>query len=288
MAADDASTDPAHQAVQQLLRPIARLALAHGLRLGELVEMLKQAMLDAAQAQDGALSMSQLSVRTGVHRKDVRALLAAPTGRTPRRRSPAVEVFARWLSDGRYLTTRGRPRVLPRQAAADGQPSFDGLVTSVTTDVHPRSVLDELLRLSLAAVDERGRVRLVAAAFVPRRDRAQMLGLLADNVGDHLDAAVDNLLGDGPRFLEQALFSDELSAESAQEFNLATRAAWDAVHALLMPRLQALYERDRSRPARQRRHRVRLGVYGYVAGPPDAAPAAAADDPTGAPDDDAR
>lgn len=257
-ASDD---DPRHAPLLRLLEPLARLALAQGLTLQSLNELLKHALAAAAMRADPGASMSQVSVRTGVHRKDLRRIAERPSPRATR--SPGAEVFARWLADPRFLTQRGRPRVLPRVAVRDGEPGFDQLAGSVTTDVHPRAVLEELLRLGLVEVDARDRVHLVAQAYVPHRDRAGMLGLLADNVGDHLDAAVANLDGDGQRFLEQAMFSDGLSAESAAAFNAATRRAWLAVQAELMPVLQALYERDRTGEATTD-HRVRLGVYGYA------------------------
>jgi hypothetical protein len=267
----DAPDDPADQALLQILLPLSRLALAHGLRLPALVELLKLALVQAAVGAQAGLSMSQLSVRTGVHRKDLRRLLAHPVPRPTR--SPASEVFARWLSDPRYLTARGKPRVLPRAATRPDEPSFDELVASVTTDVHSRGVLDELLRLAIVSVDARGRIAVTADAFVPGADRRQMLGLLADNVRDHLDAAVANL-GAGPPgalapFLEQAMFSDELSEASARSFNAATARAWEAVYQVLMPELQRLFEQDRA-TSDARPYRVRLGVYGYAERNPDA------------------
>jgi hypothetical protein len=259
--------DPRQQPLLRLLEPLARLALAQGLTLQTINELMKVALAGAALRLDPDASMSQVSVRTGVHRKDLRRLAGRPAPRPTR--SPGSEVFARWLTDPRYLTVRGRPRVLPRTAPPDDGPSFDELAASVTTDVHPRAVLDELLRLALVDIDPRGRIRMVSPAYVPHRDRLRTLALLADNVGDHLDAAVANLEGDGSRFLEQALFSDGLSAESAETFNRATRRAWLSVQADLMPLLQRLYDTDRSTDA-PADHRVRLGVYGYSEREPDA------------------
>jgi hypothetical protein len=258
-ASDDA--DPRHAPLLRLLEPLARLALAQGLTLQTLTELAKHALAAAAMRADPRASMSQISVRTGVHRKDLRRIAERHAPRPAR--SPGAEVFARWLSDPRYLTRRGGPRVLPRTSLREDQPSFDALAASVTTDVHPRAVLEELLRLGLAELDARDRVRLIAQAYVPRGDRAGMLVLLADNVGDHLDAAVANLEGDGERFLEQAMFSDGLTAASAESFTRATRRAWLAVQSELMPVLQALYERDRA-GGEPTDHRVRLGVYGYA------------------------
>ena len=181
-------------------------------------------------------------------------------------RSVASEVFTRWLSDPHWRTSRGKPRVLLRQDE-DGGPSFESLVAGVTRDVHPRSVLEELLRLRLVETSPgpRGveRVRVVRQAFVPTADPQLALAMARDNLADHAAAVCANLDGDGRRFLEQAIFSDELTAESAARFNRETREAWERLFERMMPRLRALHESDRHSKA-PRDHRVRLGVYGYA------------------------
>ena len=59
-------------------------------------------------------------------------------------------VFAHWRSDKRYRKRGGAPRTLPRVGPA---PSFESLAQEVTRDVHPRALLEELLRLKLAVLD---------------------------------------------------------------------------------------------------------------------------------------
>ena len=199
---------------------------------------------------------------TGVHRKDLRRIRTTGSTARAHSRSIAAEVFARWQSDPRFLTSRGRPRVLSRQGDDPAQPSFEQLVAGITRDVHPRPVLDELLRLRLAETIGAGesRVRLLQSAYVPAGDSMQMIQLAHDNLADHCAAVAANLSGEGRRFLEQAIFSDGLTAESAHAFNRDTLAAWEAAFASLMPRLRALYDADRT-ATQPRDHRVRLGMY---------------------------
>ncbi len=253
------------EAMLAMLRPLAGIALTLGLKLPELVELTKIALTEAARARPAtARSDSRIAVMTGVHRKDLRRLRERGERLLLRRRSIAAEAFSRWLSDPLFLTHRGRPRVLPRNRPDGAGRSFDGLVASISRDVHPRGVLDELQRLGLAALDGRDRVRLTAPAFVPGRDRDALLRFAAANVADHLHAT-DLNLRDGPtRFLEQAIYADELSQRSAEEFNTATREAWEVMFTQMMPRLRRLFERDR-REGLEMTHRVRLGMYGVVA-----------------------
>jgi Family of unknown function (DUF6502) len=265
--ADPDTQSPAQAALAELLAPLCELALRDGVKLQALVELTKRALVNAADTlygQDGAaLSDSRVSVMTGVHRKDLRSLRETAQPISVRRKNLAAEVFGRWLADPQYLTSKGKPRVLPRQSAKDAEPSFDSLVAGVSQDVHPRAVLEELVRLELAHWDEHDKVRVLANAFTPSADRDAQRRFLAANAADHMRAGRENIDRRGRAFLEQAIYSDQLSAESAQEFNGATLATWEQAFASLMPQLRELYQRDR-REQRAMTQRVRFGMYGYV------------------------
>lgn len=266
---------PGESVLAELLGPICDLAVSEGVKLQTLIDMLKHGLVDAAIRQpDGNtgsipadLSDSRLSVMTGVHRKDLRALRKLGALRAVRHRHLAAEIFARWLSDPQFLTRKGQPRVLPRQSRQSTEPSFESLVAGISTDVHPRSVLDELLRLSLVtwnAPDGNDTIKVIATAFTPSEDRVAQLRFLSANAADHLRAGCANLEHKGRAFLEQAIYSDELSKQSAERFNQLTLQAWERAFADLMPALRELFKADQN-SGRPMDHRVRFGMYGYVA-----------------------
>lgn len=251
------------QAIQAVLRPLARLAVAKGMPCPVVEAQLKRAFVAAAREAHPHLpahrAVSRIATATGLNRREV-TRLTQTTDPPPTRRPVAAELFARWASDPSYRDRRGRPRVLPRQGDA---PSFESLAQSVTRDVHPRSLLDELVRLGLAVHDaERDTVRLVRDAFVPRGDAERMLGFLGHNVGDHLDAAVANVLGDGGDHFEQAIFADGLSAHSLERMRELVSAQWRELVSALVPAIQALIEQDRA-AARVCDRRVRIGLYTF-------------------------
>jgi hypothetical protein len=178
-------------------------------------------------------------------------------------------VFTKWLADPSLTTRKGELMALPRQGPA---PSFEALAQSVTRDVHPRSLLDELCRLGLARIDG-DMVHVARDSFVPRGDTDRMLGFLGSNVGDHLRAAVANVLADTPPHLEQAVFADELSTESLEAFRQLMRTQWKALLEATVPALQHLIDADRA-AGRPQVQRVRVGLYTYseaMAAPPDRA-----------------
>jgi hypothetical protein len=272
------------RACQAVLRPVARLAVGRGLLFGDVAEVLKQCFVEAARdAHPGVVpnrAVSRISATTGVNRREVTRLMQRADGEAaPARPSPATQAFTRWLSDPTLLDAEGAPIALLPQGPA---PSFESLANSITRDVHPRTLLEELTRLGLARVDEAdGRVHLLHSAFVPRADLDRMLAFLGANVGDHLAAAVDNVLSDGSRHFEQALFADELSEASLAEVRERVGNEWQRLLHTLAPALQALIDADKAagRPADQR---LRIGLFAYtdaMAPAPDPAPAASVSSP---------
>ena len=130
--------------------------------------------------------VSRISAATGINRREVTRL----TQRAPRRADAARPLAGqRAVRTLAYAAAVPRPRGASRGScrARAPAPSFETLAQAITRDVHPRSLLDELLRLGLAELDPAtDTVSLLRDAFVPRGDRVRMLGFLGDNVGDHL------------------------------------------------------------------------------------------------------
>ena len=256
------------RALESLLAPLAKLAVAHGLPFAVVEELFKRAYVDAARAQlsdpAGQRDISRVSIATGLNRREVTRLSHEREVGAATRRSPATELFTRWRGDRKLRNKRGQPMPLPRQGKA---PSFEALAHSVTRDVHPRSLLEELCRLGLAKLSADGEtVRLVREAFVPRGDASRMFGFLGSNVGDHLSGAVANVLADTSPHLEQALFADELSAESMRVVHDLVAAQWQALMRALVPKINKLIETDRraaGRPDQRADQRMRIGLYTY-------------------------
>lgn len=259
----------AAQAISQVLRPLARLMIDHGLQLPSMVELLKEALVaEAGQAYglaDKGSSDTRIALLTGVHRKDVKRLREAPTlaaGTTPMV-PVAASVVARWISEPRFLNADQTPRPLARTPSRGnaGEPDFTTLVAEVSRDVGSRAVLDELDRLGVVELREDGHVALLSTAFVPHEGLSESFHFLASNVSDHLAAAVHNLALDrrGPLKLEQSAFSQDLSAEQADQLQQLARRLWS--NALQQFLQTATVAEQRSQNVPGPRYRVRFGTY---------------------------
>ena len=138
-------------------------------------------------------------------------------------------------------------------------------MASVSSDVRPRAVLDELVRLGMAQEDDQQQVALLITGFVPRQAFAEMAQLMQDNLHDHIAAASLNLQGEH-NYLEQSVFVDQLSDASAQRLHTVAAKAWRQAFKTVMTEAQARFDHDQQHtdPA-QRVHRARFGSYFYAA-----------------------
>lgn len=272
-----------HEALAGLLASVARLGVAKGLPCAQVEEMLRLAFVQAASKAHPGLQehrkVSRISTTTGINRREVTRLVQQlnQPGATPARpRSLASEAFAHWRTQPAYRDAAGQPRSLPRLGP---EPSFETLAQAITRDVHPRSLLDELVRLGLAHWDEGSdQVSLARETFVASGDAARQLGFLGDNVGDHLRAAVDNVLGGDDRLhFEQALFADGLPLQALQSVRPAVRAQWQQLLTTLVPALEAQVAQAATQQEPPQ-GRLRVGLYTYHEGaaPPPTEPERAA------------
>lgn len=259
-------------ALEALLAPLARLCVDHGLAHAPVEELLKRAFVraarDARQAAGatGGRDVSQVATATGLSRREVARLSGELSPLPAQRPSPAGRAYAHWMTSPDLCGPDGRPLALPRSGPP---PSFENLAQSITRHVHPRSLLDEMLRLGLVQLSDDGQtVHFEPDRVSPTQDDAQMFGFLGANVGDHLAAAAANVAHRDRRHFEQAIYADELSAQSAAAIADLARTHWARLRAELIPELEGLIAADQA-AGRPGTHRARLGLFTYNEPEPD-------------------
>ena len=243
--------------------PLVRLMVRFGVTYPVFLAQVKLVFLQAAEdeliSNGAAITSSAVSLLSGVHRRDVRTLSPAARGIArqvmPRSMGLATEVIAGW----RHLHGNERGET-PKLARVD----FDALVHRITRDVRPRSVLDELKRLGAAEEFDDG-LLLSGDSFAPTQRFEEMTEFFSSNLCDHASAAAQNLMG-GSEFLEQAVFVDEITEQSARAVRDAAVEAWKLGRRSVMSTIQARFASDSANvPSAERRHRARFGVYFFSA-----------------------
>ena len=264
--------------VLRLLRPLVRLLLQHGVPYTAFAAALKPVFVEAARnelaSNNKAQTDSAVTLLSGVHRRDIRQITrgdveARAADRNTANTAPEAlphlplglvgQVVARWMSESSFTGRKGRPRGLPRSG---GDGSFDALVARTSSDVRPRAMLDEMLRLGVAQEDG-DQVRLELSGLAPRQGLAEGAALMADNLHDHAEAAAANLRGEA-NFLEQALYVDAITEASAVAVHKAAVTAWKQAFKTVAAEANARFDADAGTlPAAERKHRARFGVYFY-------------------------
>lgn len=175
-----------------VLRPLVRFCMRHSIKLGDLVESLKAVYVEVAREQladsGSEISGSRMSVMTGVHRKDVARLL---DNELPARESKSfvTRVVGAWRNSREFCGASGKPRVLSFEGK---QSEFGKLVSSVSVDLNPYTVLFELERIG-AVQRTRGGLKLVSRLYNPLGDKRSGFELLASDMGDLMEAVEENL-----------------------------------------------------------------------------------------------
>jgi hypothetical protein len=284
-----------------MLRPLVDLLISQGVGYPSLSRALRTAFVQAAREQlgreGGQLTDAAVSLRSGVHRKEVKTVNEAlgeatnpggssdhgtvNIGSIPERSlSIAEQVYTRWTTDATYHDAQSRPAGL---AISGDAPSFESLVTSVTRDFSRRTVLDELLRLGMVEVLETN-VRPLAPAMVPPQAWDELTQYFSDHLHDHLAAGAANLhaarTGDKPPFLEHSMYANGLSDLSIEQLSMLARDVWKPAFNQMVGAARQRYDLD-SQDNRQ--GRLRFGVYLYSEPDSDSAPTALSSKTSGKP-----
>ena len=254
------------RAVQRILRPLARLLMAHGVNFPGFAALAKGVFVDVAvhdfPGDDGALTDSRVSLLSGVHRREVKRLrLETPQSSPPPVVSLGGQIVAHWCADPRFLDAQRLPRPIPRLASQGGDVSFEKLVASVSKDIRPRAVLDEWLRLGVAHLDDEDCVHLAESAFVPAQGAEEKAFYFGKNLHDHMAAAAHNLLDGRPPLLERSVYYDELSPASVEALRELSRQLAVAAMQEVNRRAIELQQQDTGRD--DANARMTFGVYFY-------------------------
>ncbi|MFO0416762.1 MAG: DUF6502 family protein [Pseudomonadota bacterium] len=188
---------PIHNAsasiLRSLLRPAARFALRRGVKVRAILEELKGLLVEEARGEllrvGEEVSVSKLSVMTGLQRRDVQRV-AAPIAEAPQQLDLLTRVIGAWCMGEGF--SRGAN---PMDLSFEGSDSdFSRLVRGISSDLNPATVLFELERLNL--VERRGQeLRLLWNAYQISGDVDDAYTLLERDIAALIDGVDSNIKG---------------------------------------------------------------------------------------------
>lgn len=169
-------------------------------------------------------TISAISLLSGLHRKD-------------------ITTFKQAIEDGYLITDTGKTEALNIPGRVVGiwvaeewseqlpfhnpdQDSFVKLVHRVSKEMHPRSVLNELVRLGIVR-QEKKQVILEKRSFIPDQSSQDIRKLLTDNLQSHMQAGLHNIFcPEQTSFLEESIRADELTSESVEILKKHSLELW--------------------------------------------------------------
>ena len=229
-------------AFRQLLRPLIRILLRHGVSYGEYAETVKTVFVEVAgkdfRIPGQRQTQSRVAIITGLTRKEVSRISEL----IEKRASPSTanlnrvgRVLGGWHQDPEFTGPYG----LPLELSFDATPnSFSQLVKRYSGDMPARAMLDELRRVGAVSLLAGGQIRVLTRSYIPTQaDSAsiQFMGVALRDLAETLDYNLNEEIEGG--YFERRVWTpvgidpkdmphfDSLVTEKGQEF-LETLDNW--------------------------------------------------------------
>ena len=254
-------------ALARILHSVFRIVLRNNMSFKAFLDIAKRAYVEVAANEfhipGKKQSVSRIALLSGLTRKDVQRLLAAPPANDSdagERYNRAARVVAGWVRDKDFSDATGNPKALSLQESeSPNQASFADLVRRFSGDIPFRAVLDELLRVGVVEKLGDGTVQLKTRAYVPESSDADKLNILGADVSDLVGTIDHNLQhGSANPFFQRKVMYDNVPVEALEEFRRLSNAQAQT----LLERLDKwLSQHDRdTRPGTSGTGRVRTGI----------------------------
>lgn len=208
-------------AFRNLMLPLVRMGMRHGLSHDDLQEALRRAMAECAKDlhPDAERSTAQLAILTGIPRQEadrIRATLAVGAAEELSNLTLVGRLVVGWQRD--FVGPYGLALELPLEP---GEYSFPDLVRRFGGRNDPAEVLEDLKRVGVVELTPNGRVRLTNRPFITGRLRPESIERMSWVIRDLAETLDYNLNPGriGPARFERRMYTpDALSGHLLQEF----------------------------------------------------------------------
>jgi len=181
-------------AIRQMMRPLVRLLLRHGVSYDEYAETAKTVFVEVASKDFTKTNLGQSNARVallcGLSEAEVidvtRAISEGP-GPSVANLNRIGRVLAGWHQDPDFTGPYGLPLEL---SANTGDFAFANLVKRYSADTDPEALLEELVRVGAVSILPGGRLRVLTRSYIPgETDPAglQFMGVALRDLAETLD-----------------------------------------------------------------------------------------------------
>ncbi len=245
--------------IPQAIAPLIKLALKLGITYKEFNELIKLEFISQArkiiEEENSKITNAAISMVSGIDRTAVTAAVKRKfKNKKQKWISHSARVTAEWISLD--LGT-----IIP-YSSKEGRTDFVTLAKGVTTDKSPRTILDELIRLGRATIDNDKNVHLLLFSDNKSADnKAELLTDFADNIKLHSLAGVNDLLSkERAIFLEQAIKVDGIHLASAKDLSDLASVVWRKASKEFINEAKPISKKEEKEDGK---HKLSFGVYCY-------------------------
>jgi hypothetical protein len=229
-AMSDSIKEALNGAVEEILEPLAQLAMEMQIGASEFMQLIEHAFIRAVE-EDAALAgrptpgASAVAARSGLTRQRVtqlRSMGVGETGPASGRQPQTLRILSAWNTDPKFCDRFGSPRALPIR----GPVSFSALVKRHGSGLRARSILMELERVKAVRVTKDGQIEMLHRADVDAARKAQAIRDLGEFGREFLETLTHNVLNpETPRYHRRAV---GLHVKNAEIPRLVRDAGWQA------------------------------------------------------------
>ncbi|MCB0344705.1 MAG: hypothetical protein KDD66_06295 [Bdellovibrionales bacterium] len=180
--------------IGRMVLPALRYCLRSGVAYKRLNEIIKSVLIQLAQEEINdsgeEVTLSRLSVMTGINRRDVTRIYREGSKLADHEPDLMQRVLNRWEQHPDFRTKGGRPKVLTYKSEDS---EFNTLVRMVSKDMNPATMLFQLERLGMVKRTRFGLSLLKSPVISFKKDPKRSLDLLARNTVSLIESHEENL-----------------------------------------------------------------------------------------------
>ncbi len=184
-------------AIVRILTPLVRVLLRNGIAWGAFADIARKVYVDGgfeeARRQGKKLTVSNVSIITGLNRKEVKRLREAESyqdDQSLKKLNRIARVLAGWQHDAEFTDEQGEPIELKLEGE---HASFSRLVKRFSGDMPVVAMLNALIDGNSIQVLDDGVIRLINRNYLPKGDPDNKLNILGIDTAELISTIDHNI-----------------------------------------------------------------------------------------------
>jgi len=226
-------------AYRVLMGPLVRILLRQGISYAEYSEVAKAVYVEVAlkdfKVSGRKATRTRIAVMTGLTRKEVKRVIDEAIKERYELKTSfnrLTRVLVGWHTDPDFTGPYGMPLELQYETANPGEPTFSELVKRHSGDMSPRSILDELIRVSAVRETDTGWYRVLRRDYIPEAQGVHNFERAGGVIRNFVNTIDFNMTKSAPgkgRFERQAVADDGIRKQDIAQFDQYLRERCQAL-----------------------------------------------------------